>query len=63
MRKELGILIMLIVMCVVVSAVNPNFLSATNLQNNARLIGMFGIFGIGTGVVIMTGGIEIGRAS
>ncbi len=54
---------MLIVMCVVVSAVNPNFLSATNLQNNARLIGMFGIFGIGTGVVIMTGGIDLSVGS
>jgi ribose transport system permease protein len=63
MRKELGISIMLIVMCVAVSAVNPNFLGATNLQNNARLIGMFGIFGIGTGVVIMTGGIDLSVGS
>jgi ribose transport system permease protein len=63
MRKEFGILIMLIVLCVVVSVVNPNFLSATNLQNNARLIGMFGIFGIGVGVVIMTGGIDLSVGS
>jgi ribose transport system permease protein len=63
MRKELGILIMLIVLCVVVSVVNPNFLSATNLQNNARLIGMFGIFGIGVGIVIMTGGIDLSVGS
>jgi ribose transport system permease protein len=63
MRKEFGILIMLIVLCVVVSIVNPNFLSATNLQNNARLVGMFGIFGIGVGVVIMTGGIDLSVGS
>ncbi|MFZ0034828.1 MAG: ABC transporter permease [Sedimentisphaerales bacterium] len=63
MRKEFGILIILIVLCVVVSIVNPNFLSATNLQNNARLVGMFGIFGIGVGVVIMTGGIDLSVGS
>jgi ribose transport system permease protein len=63
MKKEFGILIMLVVLCVVVSIVNPNFLSATNLQNNARLIGMFGIFGIGAGVVIMTGGIDLSVGS
>jgi len=63
MKKELGILIILIVLCVVVSIVNPRFLSATNLQNNARLIGMFGIFSIGVGVVIMTGGIDLSVGS
>jgi ribose transport system permease protein len=63
MRKEFGILSILIVLCVVVSIVNPNFLSAANLQNNARLIGMFGIFSIGVGVVIMTGGIDLSVGS
>ncbi len=63
MKKEFGILIILIVLCVVVSIVNPHFLSATNLQNNARLIGMFGIFSIGVGVVIMTGGIDLSVGS
>jgi ribose transport system permease protein len=63
MRKEFGILFILIVLCVVVSIVNPNFLSTTNLQNNARLIGMFGIFSIGVGVAIMTGGIDLSVGS
>lgn len=63
MKKEFGILIILIVLCVVVSIVNPHFLSATNLQNNARLVGMFGIFSIGVGVVIMTGGIDLSVGS
>ena len=36
MKKELGIFILLIVLCVIVSVVNPNFLLANNLQNLAR---------------------------
>src|SRR6201988_1396954 len=63
MKKELGILILLIVLCVVVSAINPNFLLAINLQNLARQIGAFGIFSIGLGLVIITGGIELSVGS
>lgn len=63
MRKELGILLILVVLCIIISAVNPQFLSIINLQNNARLIGMFGIFSIGVGVVIMTGGIDLSVGS
>ena len=51
MKKELGIFILLIVLCVIVSIVNPNFLLANNLQNLARQIGAFGIFSIGLGSV------------
>src|SRR6476659_4364041 len=63
MKKELGIFILLIVLCIVVSAINPNFLLAINLQNLARQIGMFGIFSIGLGLVIITGGIELSVGS
>lgn len=63
MKKELGILILLIVLCVVVSIINPRFLVAENLQNTARLIGAFGIFSLGLGLVIITGGIELSVGS
>jgi ribose transport system permease protein len=63
MKKELGIFIILVVLCAVVSAINPLFLSATNLQNTARLIGAFGIFSLGLGLVIITGGIELSVGS
>jgi ribose transport system permease protein len=63
MKKELGIFILLIVLCIVVSAINPNFLLAINLQNLARQIGAFGIFSIGLGLVIITGGIELSVGS
>src|SRR5438105_1752275 len=52
MKKELGIFILLVVLCFIVSAINPNFLLAINLQNLARQIGAFGIFSILTWVVL-----------
>jgi ribose transport system permease protein len=63
MRKELGILVLLIVLCLVVSIINPRFLTPTNLQNMGRLIGAFGIFSLGIGLVIITGGIELSVGS
>jgi predicted ABC-type sugar transport system permease subunit len=59
MRKELGIFTLLVALCVVVALKNPQFLSAANIQNMARLIGTFGIFSIGVGIVIITGGIDL----
>jgi ribose transport system permease protein len=63
MKKELGIIILLVVLCVIVTAVNPRFLGASNLENMARLIGMYGIFSIGMGLVIITGGIDLSIGS
>ena len=54
MRKELGTFILLVLICVVLSIKNPNFLSPANLQNLARLIGMYGIFSIGIGTTSFT---------
>jgi ribose transport system permease protein len=63
MRKELGTFVLLVALCIVVAAINPAFLSGANLQNMARLIGMYGIFSIGLGVVIITGGIDLSVGS
>lgn len=63
MRKELGTLVLLIVLCVVMAIIQPRFLGGANLQNMARLIGMYGIFSIGIGVVIITGGIDLSVGS
>ncbi len=63
MKKELGIFVLLAVVCGVLAVLSPEFLSATNLQNLARLIGIFGIFSIGTGIVIITGGIDLSVGS
>jgi len=63
MKKELGIFVLLLVLCAVVAVINPRFLGAANLQNMARLIGMYGIFSIGLGLVIITGGIDLSVGS
>jgi ribose transport system permease protein len=63
MRKELGIFALLVVLCIVVAILNPRFLAPANLQNMARLIGMYGIFSIGIGMVIITGGIDLSVGS
>lgn len=63
MKKELGTFILLVVLCAVVAVLNPQFLSAANLQNLARLIGAYGIFSIGLGLVIITGGIDLSVGS
>ena len=63
MRKELGVFTLLVILCIIVSLRNPQFLSAANIQNMSRLIGMYGIFSIGVGVVIITGGIDLSVGS
>jgi len=63
MRKELATFLLLVVLCTIVTALNPRFLSPANLQNMARLIGAFGIFSLGLGLVIITGGIDLSVGS
>jgi len=62
-KKELGIFVLLVALCTIVALKSPAFLSSANLQNTARLIGMYGIFSIGLGIVIITGGIELSVGS
>src|ERR1041384_6740077 len=62
-QKELGIFGLLVALCALVAIRNPQFLSAANIQNMARLIGTFGIFSIGVGIVIITGGIDLSVGS
>jgi ribose transport system permease protein len=63
MKKELGIFILLAVLCAVTGFENPRFFSHANLVNMANVIGMFGIFGIGAGLVIVTSGIDLSVGS
>jgi ribose transport system permease protein len=63
LKKELGTFLLLVVLCVVVAILNPRFLAPANLQNMARLIGAYGIFSIGLGIVIITGGIDLSVGS
>lgn len=62
--KELGIFVLLVVLCIFVSFMSHGtFLSPGNLQNTSRLIGLYGIFSIGLGIVIITGGIDLSVGS
>src|SRR3954464_1525557 len=63
MKKEFATFLLLVVLCVIVTALNPRFVSASNLQNTARLIGAFGIFSLGLGLVIIAGGIDLSVGS
>jgi ribose transport system permease protein len=62
-RKELGVLLLLVVLCAIVALASPQFLSVANVQNVARLVGTYGIFSIGVGVVIISGGIDLSVGS
>ena len=62
-KKELGLLVLLLVVGGITAALNPLFLSGVNLLDMANLIGLFGIFSIGEGMVIITGGIDLSVGS
>src|SRR6478672_11697058 len=63
LKKELGLLILILVIGGITAAINPQFLSQVNLVNLANQIGLFGLFAIGLGLVIITGGIELSVGS
>src|SRR5205809_6981204 len=63
MKKELGTFFLLVILCIFVAVLNPRFLAGANLQNMARLIGAYGIFSIGLGMVIITGAIDLSVGS
>ena len=63
MKKDLGLFVLLIVVSAITGAINPAFLSGVNLLNMANLIGLFGVFALGEGMVIITGGIDLSIGS
>ncbi|MAN83545.1 MAG: ABC transporter permease [Verrucomicrobiota bacterium] len=72
-RRELGMLGLLIALIVITSwgtresgvqaLFESKFLSADNLKNISREIGIYGIFSIGVGIVIITAGIDLSVGS
>ena len=62
-KKDLGLLVLILVVGAVVAFINPRFVSPINLANTANLVGLFGLFAIGQGFVIITGGIELSVGS
>jgi len=62
-KKDLGLLVLIIVVGTAVALINQRFLLAGNLSNTANQVGLFGLFSIGEAFVIITGGIELSVGS
>jgi len=62
-RRELGMFVALVLLCLGLWATNPDFLGASNVTNTTRQIAMLGIFAIGISFVIITGGIDLSVGS
>lgn len=63
LKKDLGLFLLILVVGTVVAVLNPRFISPVNLSNTANLIGLYGLFSIGEGFVIITGGIDLSIGS
>ncbi len=63
MRRELGMLAALAAGCAVLGISNPDFVGQSNVVNTVRQISMLGIFALGSGFVIITGGIDLSVGS
>src|SRR6202451_3531379 len=63
LTKDLGRFILILVVAAVVAFLNPRFLSQINISNTANQVGLFGLFSIGEGFVIITGGIDLSIGS
>ena len=62
-KKDLGLLVLIIVVGTAVALINHRFLLPGNLSNTANQVGLFGLFSIGEAFVIITGGIELSVGS
>jgi len=59
MKKVMGIFAVLVLVIVLTSLAEPNFIKPENIRNTARWTGMYGIMTIGVSLVIITGGIDL----
>src|ERR1700752_2820465 len=62
-KKDLGLLLLILVVGTAVAVMNPLFLSPTNLSNTANQVGLFGLIVLAQAFVIITGGSELSVGS
>jgi len=62
-KKDLSLLVLILVVGAVVAFINPRFILVGNLSNTANQVGLFGIFSIAEAFVIIIGGIELSVGS
>lgn len=63
MKKNLGISLLLLLVCVVTALVNPNFLIPYNAENLVNWVSLYAIIGVAVTFVIITGGIDLSIGS
>lgn len=63
LKKEISLFLLIIVIGSITAMINPQFASIINFSNLANQIGLFGLFALGVGLVIITGGIELSVGS
>jgi ribose transport system permease protein len=63
LKKDLGLIVLILIVGTTVALINPRFISPINLSNTANLIGLFGLFSLGEGIVIITAGIDLSVGS
>ncbi len=63
MNKILGILLLLVFVCVGTTLLTEKFVGSTNVEQLLRYSAEYGIIGIGVGLVIITGGIDLSIGS
>jgi ribose transport system permease protein len=62
-KKDMGLLVLILVVGTTVAIINPRFISAINISNTANLVGLFGLFAIAEAFVIITAGIDLSVGS
>ncbi|TPW28669.1 ABC transporter permease [Pararhizobium mangrovi] len=62
-KKDIGLLVLILVVGAIVAILNPRFLLPNNIANTSNLVGMFGLSAIGQAFVIITSGIELSVGS
>lgn len=63
MGKLIGIALVLAVLCIALAVHEPKFFQERNILNLSRQIGFLGIYALGAGIVILTGGIDLSVGS
>jgi ribose transport system permease protein len=63
LRREMGMFVALVTICLGLFLSNPDFLGQSNVLNASKQISMLGIYAIGIGFVIITGGIDLSIGS
>jgi ribose transport system permease protein len=57
--NQLGMIIVLVVMCIILSFIAPNFLETVNMLNVLKQVSIIAILASGMTLVILTGGIDL----